>query len=68
MSHFNTVVRELKVPSLAPHMKRAGDIYDENLSQYIRIVLRRPFPRLLVSVVDICLTTWTLTEDSRVPL
>lgn len=50
MSHFNTVVRDLRVPSLAPQMKRAQDIYDENLRQYIKIVLRRPFPRLIVSV------------------
>lgn len=66
MSHFNTVVRELRVPSLAPHMKRAGDIYNENMSQYIKIVLRRPFPRLLVSCPSVrCMCHHPLNSASR---
>lgn len=43
--HFATSVQNLRIAALAPAVKQASDIYDENLSLYVRLVLRRPLGR-----------------------
>jgi hypothetical protein len=55
MSHLVTVIQDLRVPALGAVIKRAKDVYDENLSLYIRMVLRRPLGRLYVRLVILLL-------------
>lgn len=64
MHHFETVSKNLRAPSLQPHIRRARDIYEENLRMYIRLVLRRPLARLLVSNIcqtsNVCSSLWLI--------
>jgi hypothetical protein len=50
MRHFVDDVSAINRPVLAVFLDRAQGIYDENMSQYIRLMLRRSFGRLIVSV------------------
>lgn len=49
MHHFVAEIAQLEVGSVSGFMKRAEAIYDENLSAYVKIVLRRPFAKIIVS-------------------
>ena len=48
MRHFIDDVSQLQAP-LGVFLERAKGLYDENLSTYVRLVLRRSFSRLMVS-------------------
>jgi hypothetical protein len=48
MHHFVAEIAQTEVDSVSVFMKRAEAIYDENLSAYIKIVLRRPFAKIIV--------------------
>lgn len=48
MRHFVDDVAALNRPVLSPFLDRAQGIYDENLNQYIKLMLRRSFGRLTV--------------------
>ncbi|KAG6911564.1 hypothetical protein DXG01_011866 [Tephrocybe rancida] len=47
MHHFVAETSTLEVGSVNVFCRRAEVIYDENLSAYIKIVLRRPFARII---------------------
>ncbi|KAF5384820.1 hypothetical protein D9615_001378 [Tricholomella constricta] len=47
MHHFVAETSVLEVSSVAVFCRRAEAIYDENLSAYIKIILRRPFARII---------------------
>jgi hypothetical protein len=49
MRHFVDDVAAINRPVLAVFLDRAQGIYDENTSQYIKLMLRRSFGRLIVS-------------------
>lgn len=49
MHHFVAEISLIEVGSVAGFLRRAEVIYDENLSAYVKIVLRRPFAKLIVS-------------------
>lgn len=49
MHHFVAEVAELEVGSVSVFMKRAEGIYEENLNAYVKIVLKRPFAKIIVS-------------------
>lgn len=51
MHHIVTVITKQKVPALANFVTQAGDMYNDNLDLYIKLVLRRPLAKLLVSSV-----------------
>ena len=51
MHYFVAEISQLDVPSLTASSRRAEAIYDENLVAYIRIVFRRPFGKIIVSIV-----------------
>lgn len=38
-----------KVAALAPFVQQAREKYDQNLAAYIRLILRRPLSRVVVS-------------------
>lgn len=48
MRHLIDDLVVLSRPVLAPFLDRAQGIYDENLNQYIKLMLRRSFGRLTV--------------------
>lgn len=49
MHYFVAEVSQLQLGSVAAFLKRAEAIYEENLNAYVKIVLRRPFFKLIVS-------------------
>lgn len=51
MHHFVAEVAQLEVGSVAVFMKRAEAIYEENLNAYVKIVLKRPFAKIIVSAL-----------------
>ena len=50
MHYFVAEISQLDVPSLTASSRRAEAIYDENLVAYIKIVFRRPFGKIIVSI------------------
>ncbi|GBE77755.1 hypothetical protein SCP_0106370 [Sparassis crispa] len=47
MHHFVAEISQLQIGSVATFLKRAEAIYDENLAAYVKIVLRRPFAKII---------------------
>lgn len=62
MHHFVAEIAQLEVGSVSIFAKRAEAIYDENLSAYVKIVLRRPFAKMIVSWMCWCHRVLTLTS------
>lgn len=52
MHHIVTVVTKQNVPALDNFVSQARDMYNDNLDLYIKLVLRRPLAKLLVSRLD----------------
>jgi hypothetical protein len=48
MSYLVTEIAELEVTSLDGASRKAEAIYDENISLYIRVLLRRAFGKIIV--------------------
>ena len=49
MHHFIAEMSQLDIGSVAAFLQRAQAIYDENLTAYVKLVLRRPFAKIIVS-------------------
>ncbi|KAI0830519.1 exocyst complex component Sec3-domain-containing protein [Trametes gibbosa] len=47
MHYFVAEVSQIEIGSVAAFLKRAEAIYDENLNAYVKIVLRRPFAKII---------------------
>ncbi|KAL0951427.1 hypothetical protein HGRIS_008119 [Hohenbuehelia grisea] len=47
MHHFVSETSQLEIGSVASFSRKAEAIYDENVSAYVKIVLRRPFAKLI---------------------
>ena len=48
MHYFVAEVSQIEIGTVAMFLKRAEAIYEENLSAYVKIVLRRPFAKIIV--------------------
>ena len=48
MHHFVAEMALLDIGSVAAFLQKAQAIYDENLNAYVKIVLRRPFAKIIV--------------------
>jgi hypothetical protein len=48
MHHFVTDIQSLDIGSVSSFLVRAEGTYDENLAAYVKLVLRRPFLKILV--------------------
>ena len=48
-----TELGQMNISSVTTFKKRAEVIYDENLSAYVKLVLRRPFAKIIVSVITV---------------
>lgn len=51
MHHFVTEIQSLDIGSVSSFLVQAEAIYDESLAAYVRLVLRRPFLKILVGGV-----------------
>ena len=51
MHYFVADMARVDVGTVSTFIKQAEGIYDENLSAYVKIVLRRPFAKLIVSII-----------------
>lgn len=51
MHHFVAEITQSELGSVAGFLKRAEIIYEENLSAYVRLVIRRPFGKIIVSSI-----------------
>ncbi|KAG8905579.1 hypothetical protein FRB99_008637 [Tulasnella sp. 403] len=47
MEYFVSEMSQLDIPALATFVKRAKSMYDDNLDAYVKIVLRKPFGKLM---------------------
>ena len=57
MHYFVADMARVDVGTVSTFIKQAEGIYDENLSAYVKIVLRRPFAKLIVRIIsDLILT------------
>ena len=55
MHYFIAEMSQLELSSVSGFLKEAEAIYNENLHAYVKIVLRRPFAKIIVrTVVFIC--------------
>jgi len=53
MHYFVAEMSQLGVGSVTRFLKQAESIYNESLSAYVKIVLKRPFAKLIVSRVNV---------------
>lgn len=51
MHYFVAEMSQLDVGSVSGFPKQAEAIYNENLNAYVKIVLRRPFAKIIVCAV-----------------
>ena len=56
MHYFVAEISQLEPGSVSGFLKQAEAIYSENLGAYVRIVLRRPFAKLIVCGPCLCRT------------
>ncbi|KAJ4485946.1 exocyst complex component Sec3-domain-containing protein [Lentinula aciculospora] len=47
MHHFVAETSQMEIGSVASFVRKAGSIYDENLNAYVKIILRRPFAKII---------------------
>ncbi|KAJ3771437.1 exocyst complex component Sec3-domain-containing protein [Lentinula raphanica] len=47
MHHFVAETSQMEIGSVASFVKKAEAIYDENLNAYVKIILRRPFAKII---------------------
>lgn len=62
MQHFISEVNQSKMVPMTNFKRRAEAIYDENLNSYVKIVIRRPFSKIIVSV-QFCITENYVSPD-----
>jgi Exocyst complex component Sec3 len=48
MHHFVAETSQMDISSMSVFSRQAEAIYDENLGAYIKLVIRRPFGRIIV--------------------
>ena len=48
MHYFVAEISLIEIGTVAVFLKRAEAIYEENLAAYVKIVLRRPFAKIIV--------------------
>lgn len=54
MHYFVAEIRKQDIVSVNVFSTRAEAVYEENLNAYVKIVLRRPFSKIIVSICGSC--------------
>lgn len=54
MHHFTTEISQLEIGSVVSFLNIAESIYEENMSAYVKIVMRRPFAKIIVRILSHC--------------
>lgn len=52
MHHFIADIKQSKISAVGSFRKQAENIYNENLTAYVKLVMRRPFGKIIVSGSD----------------
>jgi hypothetical protein len=52
MHHFIAETSQMDVSSMSAFSRQAETIYEENLGAYVKLVIRRPFGRIIVCTHD----------------
>ena len=63
MHYFVAEISQIEIGTVAAFLKRAEAIYEENLNAYVKIVLRRPFAKIIVRLCPSCLRMLSLTSS-----
>ena len=63
MHHFVTEIQSLDIGSVSSFLVQAEAIYDESLAAYVRLVLRRPFLKILVGGVPLNQVRMSAADD-----
>jgi exocyst complex component 1 len=50
MHHFVAEMSAVQLGSVVSFTKRAEALYDENLTAYVKLILRRPFAKIIVRI------------------
>ena len=50
MHYFVAEIRQQEIGSVHVFATQAETVYEENLNAYVKIVLRRPFSKIIVSI------------------
>jgi len=64
MHYFASEIQSLDIGSVTSFLVLAESIYEENLAAYVKLVLRRPFLRILVREVEFIDQGLTPTTDA----
>ena len=48
MHHFIAEIKQSKISAVGSFRKQAEAIYNENLTAYVKLVMRRPFAKIIV--------------------
>ena len=62
---FVAEISQIEIGTVAAFLKRAEAIYEENLAAYVKIVLRRPFAKIIVCAT---MPSYVLISPSFNPL
>ena len=65
MHYFVAEISLIEIGTVAVFLKRAEAIYEENLAAYVKIVLRRPFAKIIVSSCHIKMKMYSGSLFSR---
>ncbi len=49
MHYFVAEIRQQEIGSVSVFSTRAQAVYEENLAGYVKLILRRPFAKIIVS-------------------
>lgn len=52
MHHFTSEIYQIELGAMQGFLRRAQTIYDENLGSYVKLVIRRPFAKILVRCLN----------------
>lgn len=73
MHYFVAEIAQQEITAVNIFQKRAEGIYDENLNAYVKLVLRRPFAKIIVCLcrcnsivyfIDDCITRTILRQST----
>jgi exocyst complex component 1 len=48
MFQFKSEIEQIEIGAVAGFIRRADTIYQDNMQAYVKIVLRRPFAKIIV--------------------